>query len=90
MIKFTQTMTVGVGEKSVTFTGREPFPMDDADLKKNLIAIGTFTEQENGDLVYSGKVSVPMADGKEREVDARGFIACQKSDLKHTKTDAFR
>lgn len=82
MIKFTQLMTFGLGDKTVSFNGREPFTIGDKDFKKELLAIGVFEEQENGDLVYSGAVSVPMKDGSEANIDPRGFLAVNKDDMK--------
>lgn len=92
MMKFTQELTFSVGENSVTFNGRDPFTIENAAFKRDLLAIGVFEEQENGDLVYTGKVSVPMKDGTEREVDPRGFIAANRADLHDSAKDtkAFR
>lgn len=83
-------MTFTVGDKSVSFTGREQFTPDDADLKAKLLAIGVFTQQPDGSLIYSGKVSVPLKDGTFAEVDPRGFLNIQMSDLATPTTTAFR
>ena len=89
MIKFIQTLRFQVGDKVATFTGRDSLPVDD-ETKKALLPIGVFTEQADGELVYSAKIGVAMADGTERNPDARGFIACAMSDLANPDTTAFR
>ena len=89
MIKFNQPMQYGVGEKRVAFVGRDPFPVDDAELKKGLLAVGVFEDLGDGTMRYSGKVSVPLKDGREVEVDARGYIAVSKSDLAVPSSPSF-
>ena len=89
MIKFIQPLKFVVGDKTATFTGREPQPVED-DVKKALLPIGVFTENADGELFYSGNVEVPMADGTTRKTDARGFIACAMTDLKDPQHAGFR
>ena len=89
-MKFVQLITYTIGDKSVSFNGREAFTINDAYFKENLLAVGVFTEQENGDLFYSGKISVPMKDGSERHVDPRGFLPADKVDLNPDSRADFR
>ena len=89
MMKFTQLMTFGVGEKSVSFNGREAFAVEGAAFKKALLALGVFAEQENGDLRYSGGVRVPLKNGVA-SVDERGFLAAEKADFVKYDAACFR
>lgn len=81
MIKFSQIMTYGVGEKSVSFTGRESFRLDDAGFEKDLLATGCFKKFEDGTMRYSGRVTVKDNLGVEHHVDAQGFLSLKKDDL---------
>ncbi len=81
MIKFTQMMTYGVGGKSVSFSGREPFRIDDHDFELQLLATGCFERLEDGTMRYSGRVSVKDNLGVERCVDERGYLSIKKDDL---------
>lgn len=74
-------MTYGVGSKSVSFTGRDPFPMEDEDFKKELLHRGCFKEVGEGMLKYSGGVTVIDKNGKEHKVRDDGYIKLEKSDL---------
>jgi hypothetical protein len=89
MIKYIATIKVQVGDKAATFTGRMPQPVD-ADVKPALLSIGIFTETPDGELYYSAGVEVPMADGTTRQPDARGFIACAKTDLANPDDPSFQ
>ncbi len=90
MMKFPQLMTYGVGDKQVTFTGREPFAMDDAEFKKALLAVGVFESLDGGLMRYSGKVSVPGKDGKEHLVSPDGYVNLKKSEFENEPKDSFR
>lgn len=82
MIKFKQLMTFGVGNKSVSFTGREPFRVEnDAAFEIALLALGVFERLDDGSLRYSGRVTVIDNDGVEHRVDAEGRLPLKKSDL---------
>ncbi len=81
MMKFSQLMTYGVGDKSVSFTGRESFRVDSYDFEVGLLATGCFEKTEDGALRYSGKVSVADKDGHEHQVDAKGYLNIKKEDL---------
>lgn len=74
MLKFNQVMTIGVGNKSVSFTGRDKFRVKDEAFKKALLALGTVAEQEDGTLRYTGDVTFIDADGAEHKVDADGYL----------------
>lgn len=81
MMKFVQIMTHGVGEKTVTFTGREPFRVTDEDFANSLIANGCFERLADGTIRYIGKVSVPLKDGAEALVDEKGYLNVDAKDL---------
>ena len=80
-IKFTQLMTYKIGDDSVSFTGREPFRVDDPQFEKALLSVGVFEKLEDGTMRYSGKVSVPMKDGNDALVETDGYVPCDKKDL---------
>ena len=96
MLKFCQPMTCSVGAKTVSYTGREPFEVEDEGFRKALLAIGIFEEVppevEGGPalLRYSGKVTVPLKGGAEAEVDRLGFLKADKKDLAGDPAGAFR
>lgn len=82
MIKFTGLMQYGVGGKTVAFNGREPFRVEDASLRKALLATNVFRPLGGGLLYYSGKVTVTDLQGREHQVDAKGRIqALELADL---------
>lgn len=80
-MKYTALLTFGIGDETVTFTGREPFVVEDPVFKKELLKLGVFKEHEDGALSYCGKVSVPTKDGREICVDDKGYLPCKKEDL---------
>ncbi|MBS3927813.1 MAG: hypothetical protein KGZ65_04395 [Sphingomonadales bacterium] len=81
-MKFIQLMTCKIGDKSVTYTGRQPFRIDnDAAFEAALLAIGVFERLEDGTMRYSGGVTVPLKDGGEAKVDVDGNIQHGKADL---------
>lgn len=90
MMKLVQLMTYRIGEQTITFTGREPFIIEDAAFAQALLALGVFERLDDGSLRYSGRLTVPLADGSTREVDPRGFMACDKKDLAPGADAAFR
>ena len=85
MIKYNRIMTAGLGDgpsaKTVSFTGREKFRVDDDAFKKGLIAIGIFREQEDGTLRYVGDITVTDKQGAEHKVDADGYLPLRLQDL---------
>jgi hypothetical protein len=78
-------MSYSVGEKSISYTGREPFRLDDADFEAALLATGCFENLEDGTMRYSGKVSVKDKACKEHQVDARGYLSLSKDDMPNGK-----
>ena len=78
MMKFTQIRTHGVGKKSITYTGREPFVVDDPEFEKQLLDCGVFEKMEDGTLRYSGKVTVFDENGGEHFVNSMGYLKGDK------------
>ena len=90
MIKFVQLMTFRVGEKSICFTGREPFEVNDLEFEKSLLGLGVFERLEDGSLRYSGDLTVSLKNGKTMKVDPRGFLPISKKDLADKNDPSFR
>lgn len=89
MLKFNQIMTFSVGQKSISFTGREAFVLEDKDFQAALVALGVFTVNDDGTMYYSGDISVPMNDGSLKKVDFKGFLVAAKTDLADQKAAGF-
>ena len=89
MIKFNDIMKVGLCGKTVSFTGREKFRVEDAAFKKGLLALGIFAEQDDGTLRYIGDVTIRDKSGKEHKVDADGYLAIDAQDLDETTKRLF-
>lgn len=89
MVKLNRIITVKVGEKQVAFTGREKFVVEDAAFKKQLLALGTFAEQDDGSLRYSGTMTVQDKDGVHHDVDAEGYAAVARADLSEAAKKVF-
>lgn len=81
MLKFNRIITVKIGEKQISVTGRQKVRVEDEAFKKQLLAIGTFEEVEDGVLRYSGRLTVLDSDSKEHEVDMEGYVPLTSKDL---------
>lgn len=74
-MKYIAILTFNIGGKTVSFTGRQPFPVADAALRAALVAVtGVFQDNGDGTMTYIGDVQVQLADGTLVNVDAGGNL----------------